>query len=103
VKRCTFYSIVEAVDVVDTHTVKFTLKHPSGTLLPVMAANRAGFLQMSPASYKQWGKENVRLRPVVTGPFKLVRWDQNQIILLEKNPYYFKPGLPYLIASSCAS
>jgi ABC-type transport system substrate-binding protein len=53
VKRCTFYSIVEAVDVVDTHTVKFTLKHPSGTLLPVMAANWAGFLQMSSASYKQ--------------------------------------------------
>jgi peptide/nickel transport system substrate-binding protein len=91
-----FYSIVEAVEVVDTHTVKFTLKHPSATLLPVMAANRAGFLQMSPASYKQWGKENVRLHPVGTGPFKLVRWDQNQIIVLEKNPHYFKPGLPYL-------
>jgi ABC-type transport system substrate-binding protein len=91
-----FYSIVEAVDVLDAHTVRFTLKHPSATLLPVMAANRAGFLQMSPASYKQWGKENVRLHPVGTGPFTLARWDQNQIIVLEKNPHYFKPGLPYL-------
>ncbi len=91
-----FYNIVEAVEVVDAHTVKFILKHPSATLLPVMAANRAGFLQMSPASYKQWGKENVRLHPVGTGPFKLARWDQNQIIVLEKNPHYFKPGLPYL-------
>ena len=91
-----FYSIVEAVEVVDPHTVKFILKHPSATLLPVMAANRAGFLQLSPASYTQWGKENVRLHPVGTGPFKLARWDQNQIIVLEKNPHYFKPGLPYL-------
>ena len=91
-----FYSIVEAVEVVDAHTVKFILKHPSATLLPVMAANRAGFLQMSPASYKQWGKEDVRLHPVGTGPFKLARWEQNQIIVLEKNPHYFKPGLPYL-------
>jgi ABC-type transport system substrate-binding protein len=91
-----FYSIVEAVEVLDAHTVRFTLKHPSATLLPVMAANRAGFLQMSPASYKQWGKENVRLHPVGTGPFTLARWDQNQIIVLEKNPHYFKPGLPYL-------
>src|SRR5215510_10549026 len=91
-----FYSIVEAVEVVDAHTVKFILNHPSATLLPVMAANRAGFLQMSPASYKQWGKENVRLHPVGTGPFKLARWEQNQIIVLEKNPDYFKPGLPYL-------
>jgi ABC-type transport system substrate-binding protein len=91
-----FYSIVERVEALDAYTVQFTLKHPSVTLLPVMAANRAGFLQMSPASYKQWGKENVRLHPVGTGPFKLARWDQNQIIVLEKNADYFKPGLPYL-------
>jgi ABC-type transport system substrate-binding protein len=91
-----FYSIVEAVEAVDAHTVKFILKHPSATLLPVMAANRTGFLQLSPAAYKQWGKEEVRQHPVGTGPFKLGRWDQNQIIVLEKNPHYFKPGLPYL-------
>jgi ABC-type transport system substrate-binding protein len=91
-----YYSMVESVEVLEAHTVKFTLKHPSMTLLPTMAANRAGFLQMSPDSYKQWGKEEVRLHPVGTGPFKLVRWDQNQSIVLEKNPHYFKPGLPYL-------
>jgi ABC-type transport system substrate-binding protein len=91
-----YYSMVETVEAVDAHTVKFTLKHPTMTLLPVMAANRAGFLQMSPAAYKRWGKEEVRLHPTGTGPFKLARWDQNQVIVLEKNPHYFKPGLPYL-------
>jgi ABC-type transport system substrate-binding protein len=91
-----FFSIVEAVEAVDEHTVKFTLKHPSQTLLPAIAANRVGFLQMSPASYKKWGKDDVRLHPDGTGPFKLGRWEQNQVIVLEKNPHYFKPGLPYL-------
>lgn len=91
-----YYSIVESVEALDAHTIKFTLKHPSMTLLPVMAANRAGFLQMSPAAYQRWGKEEIRLHPVGTGPFKLARWDQNQVIVLEKNPHYFKPGLPYL-------
>jgi ABC-type transport system substrate-binding protein len=91
-----FYSIVEAVEAIDAHTVQFTLKHPSRTLLPVLAAYRVGFAQMSPAAYKHWGKEDVRLHPVGTGPFKLARWEQNQIIVLEKNPDYFKPGLPYL-------
>jgi peptide/nickel transport system substrate-binding protein len=91
-----YYSMVETVEVLDAHTIKFTLKHPSMTLLPVMAANRAGFLQMSPAAHKRWGKEEIRLHPVGTGPFKLARWDQNQLIVLEKNPHYFKPGLPYL-------
>jgi ABC-type transport system substrate-binding protein len=52
-----FYSVVESVEAVDAHTVKFTLKYPSVTLLPVMAANRTGFLQMSPASYKRWGMD----------------------------------------------
>src|SRR6201988_3502238 len=61
-----------------------------------MAANRAGFLQMSPAAYQRWGKEEVRLHPVGTGPVTLARWGQNQIIVLEKNPHDFKPGLPYL-------
>jgi ABC-type transport system substrate-binding protein len=91
-----FYSIVEAVEAIDAYTVKFTLKHPSRTLLPVIAAYRVGFAQMSPAAYKQWGKQDVRLHPVGTGPFKLARWEPNLIIVLEKNPHYFKLGLPYL-------
>jgi peptide/nickel transport system substrate-binding protein len=51
------YSLVESVDILDARTVQFTLKHPSATLLPVMAAHAAGFLQMSPASYERWGRE----------------------------------------------
>ena len=62
-----YYSVVESVEAIDAHTVKFTLKHPSMTLLPVIAAERVGFLQMSPASYKRWGKEEVRLHPVGRG------------------------------------
>jgi peptide/nickel transport system substrate-binding protein len=91
-----FLSIVESVEVIDAHTVKFTLKHPTRTLLPTLAINRVGFLQMSPASYKRWGKDEVRLHPDGTGPFKLGKWEQNRIVVLEKNPHYFKPGLPYL-------
>jgi ABC-type transport system substrate-binding protein len=48
-----FLSIVDSVEVIDAHTVKFTLKHPTRTLLPTLAINRVGLLQMSPASYKR--------------------------------------------------
>jgi ABC-type transport system substrate-binding protein len=91
-----FFALIDKVEALDAHTVKFTLKHPSMTLLPVMAAERTGFLQMSPASFKRWGKEEIRLHPDGTGPFKLAKWEQNHIVVLEKNPQYFKPGLPYL-------
>ena len=90
------YSIVMSVDVVDAHTVKFTLKYPSATLLPAIAAHGAGFLQMSPTSFQQWGKEELRLHPIGTGPFKLAQWPPNQVIVLEKNPHHFQPGLPNL-------
>ena len=65
-----------------------------------MAADRVGFLQMSPASYQQWGRGEVRLHPVGTGPFKLAKWEPNQVIVLEKNPHYFKPGQPYIFRYS---
>jgi ABC-type transport system substrate-binding protein len=60
------------------------------------SSHAAGFLRMSPASYKRWGQEEVRLHPIGTGPFMLVTWEQNRAIVLEKHPHYFKPGLPYL-------
>jgi ABC-type transport system substrate-binding protein len=90
------FSIIDTVEAVDASTVKIILKHPSVTLLPVFAVEQVGFVQISPASYQRWGKEEVRLHPAGTGPFKLTKWDQNQVIVLEKNPHYFKPGLPYL-------
>ena len=98
-----YYSMVESVDVLDSHTVKFTLKHPSMTLLPVMAANRAGFLQMSPASYKRWGKEEIRLHPVGTGPFKLASGTRTRSWCSRRTPTTSSQGSPTWIASSCGS
>src|SRR5262245_12145076 len=91
-----YYNIVERVEAIDANTVRFTLTHPSVTLIPVMAASPTGFLQISPAAYAKWGKEELRLHPAGTGAFRLARWEQNRVIALEKNPDYFKPGLPYL-------
>jgi ABC-type transport system substrate-binding protein len=34
--------------------------------------------------------------PTGTGPFILKEWSPGQRVVLEKNPQYFKPGLPYL-------
>jgi glutathione transport system substrate-binding protein len=91
-----FFTAVESVEPIDTHTVQFNLKSPSYTVIPALAVYRVGFLQVSPAAYEKYGKKDIHLHPTGTGPFKFARWEQNNIIVLEKNPNYYKPGLPYL-------
>jgi len=90
-----FKPIIQALDVIDQHTLQITLKYPTNTLLPALAIYRVGFMIISPESSKKWGKE-LSQHPAGTGPFKLVRWEQNRVIELERNPQYFKKGLPYL-------
>ncbi|HEX9871645.1 MAG TPA: ABC transporter substrate-binding protein, partial [Candidatus Tectomicrobia bacterium] len=91
-----FFEFVEAVEPLDTHSIKFTLKYPTQAFLPTMAVYRMGFQMKSPTSYKTWGRKDAALHPAGTGPFKLAKWEPNQIIVLEKNPDYYKKGLPHL-------
>jgi ABC-type transport system substrate-binding protein len=91
-----YLEVIEAVEPLDAHTVKFTLKYPSQTFLPALAVYPRPFLIKAPSTYKTWGRKDAHLHPIGTGPFKLGKWEQNQIIVLEKNPDYFKSGLPYL-------
>ncbi|HSF28907.1 MAG TPA: ABC transporter substrate-binding protein [Candidatus Tectomicrobia bacterium] len=91
-----FFEVIETVEPLDAHTVKFTLKYPTQTFLPTLAVYRVGFLIKSPTTYKKWGKKDAHLHPTGTGAFKLAKWEQNHLIVLEKNPDYFKPGLPYV-------
>jgi ABC-type transport system substrate-binding protein len=88
--------LIEAVEAVDAHTVRFTLTKPRNTLLPVMAAFFARVVQVSPAPYQRWGAQEVRWHPVGTGPFRLARWEPNHRLVFERNPRYFRPGLPHL-------
>jgi peptide/nickel transport system substrate-binding protein len=90
-----FLQHVDSVAVVDAHTLKVTMKYPSSTLLESLAFNGAGVMIISPAAAQKYGDDLPR-HPVGTGPFKLVKWEQNRIIELERNREYFKPGLPYL-------
>ncbi len=91
-----FFTLVEGVEVVDAHTLKVSLKYPSSVLLPSLAIHGSGGLRIiSPTAYERWGKD-FGLHPVGTGPFQLGAWEQNRIIVLEKNRDYFKPGLPHL-------
>jgi peptide/nickel transport system substrate-binding protein len=91
-----YFTQIESTEVIDKHTFKVTMKEPSELLQPL-----AGYFQGipigSPAAVKKWGDDWNR-HPVGTGPFmfKFDEYRPDEVIVLEKNPTYFKPGLPYL-------
>jgi ABC-type transport system substrate-binding protein len=91
-----FLDTIETVEVIDAHTVKIILKYPTFTLLPALAQYREGLLIKSPTAYEKVGKQDAQQHPVGTGPFRLAKWEQNNLIVLEKNKEYWKPGLPHL-------
>jgi len=90
-----FFVNVESVEAVDPHTVKITMQYPTSTLLSALSTAGTGMMILSPAAAEKWGKD-IRLHPAGTGPFRFVSWEQNRNVILERNPDYFKKGLPYL-------
>lgn len=83
---------VEAVEIVDTHTVKFTTKAPFPPLLGAFAILR------SSAIIKKGAMEETNLDSEIvgTGPYKLIQYIPQDVIELEKFPDYWGAPLPYL-------
>jgi peptide/nickel transport system substrate-binding protein len=87
-----FFEQVKSVDVVDSHTVRFTLDEPFAPLLANLAYP-TGML-VSPAAVIRYQKEFGR-HPVGTGPFRFARWDAGQRVVLARNEQYHQ-GAPVL-------
>lgn len=85
---------VSKVEATGPYQVSFRLSQPNAAL-PASLSNRAGCM-VSPASIQAAAEGNVDRAPVGTGPFKFVEWRDNDLIKVEKNPNYYRAGLPYL-------
>ncbi len=85
---------VEKIEVVDNYTVRFYLKYPAA--LDKIAASSYGAWIFSPKVVEYAGAKNLTDRKVAdwfnaghdagSGPYKLVKWDPENEIILEKNP-----------------
>lgn len=72
-------------DVVDAHTAVVRLSTPYAAFLEVLAQ---GFLGIeSPKALARLLEENCQ-SPVGSGPFKVVAWDRQNQVVLERNPDY---------------
>jgi peptide/nickel transport system substrate-binding protein len=70
----------------------FHLANPQPSFLMLLAS---GFSPVYPCHVSQ---RDMRIKPVGTGPFKLVELNRNVGIKLVRNPEYWKPGKPHVDA-----
>lgn len=84
-------NIIDKVEKVDDYTVKFTLKTPYAPFLRNLAMGLAAPI-ISKAAYEKDPK-GFGEHPIGTGPFKFVKWDKEQSIVLERNDQYWD-GVP---------
>src|SRR5947208_3746068 len=86
---------VQAIDVVDKHTVRIALKEPFAPFLNHLA--NPSFCAILPRAAEDKFKDFNHPDAVIgTGPFVLKSYDKGVRVAFERNPTYFMKGLPYL-------
>jgi peptide/nickel transport system substrate-binding protein len=86
-------SNIDEVTVEDPLTVKVTLKTPFAPFLAIIS-DRAGYI-VSPIARQEFGEDFTR-NPVGTGPFKFVKWVQDDHVSFTRFEDYWDEELPYL-------
>jgi peptide/nickel transport system substrate-binding protein len=86
---------VASVEVIDRHTVRVKLSRDDPLFVQRLSSSMTGRIT-SPAAYELYGPDGVRMHPVGTGPFKLVRFERDELLEYERFEDYWQSGLPYL-------
>ena len=88
--RLEWFANLREITVNGDREVTFHLKRPQPSLLMMLAS---GYSPVYPCHVPA---ATMRTKPIGTGPFKFVEYRMNEIVKVERNPNYWKPGLPYL-------
>ena len=83
---------VRGLTAIDRHTVQVVLNE---SLAPFVSLLAIGHAKIVPRDVVEREGEGFGVRPVGTGPFKLVHWQRGKEIVLTANPEYFQ-GAPRL-------
>jgi peptide/nickel transport system substrate-binding protein len=84
---------IESIDIVDEKTIQINLAHPVGALLENLSVFPASITQKATV---EAGGDDLWQDPVGTGPFMVKEWVPGSHLLLERNPYYWEEGKPYV-------
>ncbi|MGE3539834.1 MAG: ABC transporter substrate-binding protein [Candidatus Tectimicrobiota bacterium] len=91
--RKTYYQMIKSIETPDRDTVVFHLHYPSASFL-TMLAHPANFIYAK--KYLEQDMHYYKRHAMGTGPFKLKSYVRGSSLELERNPQYWKKGLPYL-------
>src|SRR5580692_384614 len=97
IPRSILFKAVSEINAKDPYTVEFKLAEPRPKSF-IMLAIASGWNVI--VRKKTLEDNNYNLRKLTsypgTGPFRTVRYVENEVRVLEKNPSYWNKGLPYL-------
>lgn len=80
---------ISHVDIIDDYTVDIVTFEPV-PILPQRLSRNGAFI-LEPGHYSGLSQQEASTMPVGTGPFKLVEWDRDQRIVMERNEDYWGP------------
>lgn len=84
---------VQDIAVPDDQTVVFTLNQPWAPFLADIAMFNASVM---PEAWASGNEARLATEMLGTGPFILAEWRKEEFLTLQKNPYYWEEGVPYL-------
>jgi peptide/nickel transport system substrate-binding protein len=92
--RAALEGVIDAIETPDPHTVVFHLTRPYSPLLQRLDVVEASIIPRHQyAGHDLLSGEPTR-RPIGTGPFRFVSYAPADRVVLERNPEYFRRGLP---------
>lgn len=87
----TGFELIDSVEAVDAHTVRFTLTQPSAAFLETWGYR--GILPKHIFENEEMNTSEYNRAPTVgTGPYKFVEWVSGDRIVVERNENYYRDG-----------
>jgi peptide/nickel transport system substrate-binding protein len=92
--RAALEGLLHSIDTPDPHTAIFRLKRPYSPLLQRLDVVEASIIPKHQYAGQDLLNGEATRHPVGTGPFRFVSYAPGSNLVLERNPGYFRAGLP---------